>query len=154
MKDSNNPLISAIRRNDFVALKEHLTDSETIETHDAEGNVALVQAAFERSQEAVKLLLEAGANVNAQDSFGSTALHWACEWSETTIVDILLSYGADVTLKDSKGEDAFYLAADNGKRGDHRQIGETSSDKNVGAKSLVVSIVRRRQIDNMDSWLR
>ena len=66
-----------------------------IDGTDKNGNTALKWAAGRGDNQAVSLLLKAGANVNAQDYFGTSALHEAARMSHLQTVKILLEAKAD-----------------------------------------------------------
>lgn len=59
-------------------------------------------------EEAVRLLLAAGAKVNAKDIVGRTALHRA---DDKSTVALLVAYGADVNARDDKGWTSLHWAA-------------------------------------------
>lgn len=65
----------------------------------------------DRSAEAARLILEAGADINAQDIDGMTALMHACRNGQINIVRFLLQSGADITIKDNDGDDAAAIAS-------------------------------------------
>lgn len=65
----------------------------------------------DRSAEAARLILEAGADINAQDIDGMTALMHACRNGQINIVRFLLQSGADITIKDKEGNDAAAIAS-------------------------------------------
>lgn len=65
----------------------------------------------DRSAEAARLILEAGADINAQDIDGMTALMHACRNGQINIVRFLLKSGADITIKDNDGYDAAAIAS-------------------------------------------
>lgn len=59
-------------------------------------------------EEAVRLLLDAGAQVNSKDIFGRIPLHLA---HEKSVVALLLDHGADVNARDDKGWTCLHWAA-------------------------------------------
>jgi ankyrin repeat protein len=78
------------------------------------GWTALMCAVLSGKDEAVELLLTAGAEVNTACPDGTTALHKACLWGQVSIAALLLAHGADATLADEDGWTARQLAASQG----------------------------------------
>lgn len=74
------------------------------------GWTALSCAVLSGKEEAVQLLLAAGAEVNGQCPDGTTALHKACLWGHVRITSLLLDHGADATIEDEEGWTARQLA--------------------------------------------
>lgn len=73
----------------------------------------LMLAAMRDDEDAVKMLLEAGADVNALDSAGSSPLMWAAYSSEngsSHVVDLLLEAGADPMVANRRNETAYTWA--------------------------------------------
>jgi outer membrane protein OmpA-like peptidoglycan-associated protein len=66
----------------------------------------LTWAVYLGKEEAVNLLLRAGARVNAPDEYGATALHWAAQTGRHSIAKILLNNGAYCQARDFKGATA------------------------------------------------
>lgn len=79
-----------------------------------DGWTALTCAVLSGKDQAVRLLLEAGAEVNALCPDGATALHKACLWGHVSIAALLLAHGADATIADQEGWTAHQLAAAQG----------------------------------------
>ena len=84
------------------------------------GRSALLLAAENGREEAVKVLLEKGANFDTKDSSDYTALHLAAQYGEMSVVQVLLDKGANfnakgservLEAKTSRGETALHLAA-------------------------------------------
>jgi ankyrin repeat protein len=61
-------------------------------------------------EEAVRILLDAGADVNAVNEADFTALHGAAFRGLNEIVQILVERGADINARDFRGRTAFRLA--------------------------------------------
>jgi len=82
-------------------------------------NFALAQsdiadAAMERNEDLVRILLEDGADVNAVQSDGATALHWASYYGDADLASLLMAAGADHSLANRNGSTAMWLAANHG----------------------------------------
>lgn len=74
---------------------------------------ALIAAAREGDEVAVRGLVDGHANVDARDAQGATALHWAVERNHPAIVEILLDGGATVDAANRHGITPLFLAAVN-----------------------------------------
>ena len=87
-------LVQALREDAMNVVKVFLDHPGTrLETKAANGNTALMMAAFKRNRPAVELLLAKGAKVNQP---GWTALHYAAASGADDIVRLLLARGARV----------------------------------------------------------
>jgi ankyrin repeat protein len=84
-----------------------LSAGALVNTVDAEGKTALMEAARYGSLDAVKRLLAAGADVNVSDKIGWTALMAAVIHGTPEMVSVLLRAGADVNARDYRGETAL-----------------------------------------------
>ncbi|KAJ6084469.1 hypothetical protein N7486_011269 [Penicillium sp. IBT 16267x] len=67
-----------------------------------QGRTPLVSAAMHRQEEAMWLLLAAGANPDVVDGLGSTPLHYAARTGQETAVRLLLAKGADASFRDGR----------------------------------------------------
>src|SRR2546430_17053091 len=72
---TGTPFYQAIRNNDISALRD-LIRTAGVDTRDTRGTTPLMYAAALGSQDAMKLLVEAGADVNAKNAFDATPLMW------------------------------------------------------------------------------
>jgi ankyrin repeat protein len=87
-------LIQALREDAMEVFKAFLAHPGTsLEAKAANGNTALMMAAFKRNRPAVEALLAKGAKVNQP---GWTALHYAAAAGDDEIVRLLLARGAKV----------------------------------------------------------
>jgi outer membrane protein OmpA-like peptidoglycan-associated protein len=66
----------------------------------------LTWAVYLNQEDAVNLLLRAGARVNSPDEYGATPLHWAAWAGRHSIAKILLNNGAACGARDFKGRTA------------------------------------------------
>lgn len=101
-------ILEAIRHNDLVTLKTLISKSGV--QRDAEGQTALMHAAFLGNDAACKLLLPLQAG--CIDNMGCTALMFAAERGHLQIVKGLLSH--EVRMQDGNGVTALMLAARGG----------------------------------------
>ncbi|MEW6165060.1 MAG: ankyrin repeat domain-containing protein, partial [Pseudomonadota bacterium] len=87
-------LVQAIREDAMRVFKAFLAHPGTnLEARAANGNTALMMAAYKRNRPAVEALLAKGAKVNRP---GWTALHYAAAAGDDAIVRLLLERGAKV----------------------------------------------------------
>jgi uncharacterized protein len=81
-------------------------DGIDINSQDNYGTTAIMVAAKEGNEPAVKALVNAGADLDLQDEFGDTALIYASRERHKNIVKILVDAGADLNIKNNRGENA------------------------------------------------
>jgi ankyrin repeat protein len=62
------------------------------------------------AEEAVKILVEAGADVNATNEADFTALHGAAFRGLNEVVEYLVAHGANINARDYRGRTAFRIA--------------------------------------------
>jgi len=70
------------------------------------GSVPLHVAATRGDEEAIRLLVQAGADINTVDSFSETPLHNAALQQHKAAYELLISLGADTTIKNIDGKTA------------------------------------------------
>lgn len=75
---------------------------------------AVVDAARNGDEDALRALIEGGADVNAREADGTTALHWASHRDLLGAVDLLIRAGADVNAANDLGATALWAASENG----------------------------------------
>jgi ankyrin repeat protein len=111
-------LVQALREDAMAVVKVFLDHPGTdLEAKAANGNTALMMAAFKRNRPAVEALLAKGAKVNQP---GWTALHYAAASGDDEIVRLLLARGAKVDAvspKASGGYTPMMMAAREGHDG-------------------------------------
>lgn len=101
-------LRQAVSESDIPKVKDCLDMNVYVDAEDEEGNTALMYASGVGNEEALKMLLQAGADLNLRNSDGETALFW-CLWgfepenlpsTLDTFQQLLLS-GADLNVKNN-----------------------------------------------------
>jgi ankyrin repeat protein len=106
-------LLSAALQGDIASLRAALKAGASPSARQPvtkDGWTALSCAVLSGQEEAVQLLLAAGAEVNAFCLDGTTALHKACLWGHLAIAALLLAHHADQTIQDQEGWTAPQLA--------------------------------------------
>ncbi len=127
--DINSDLITVAISGDTATVEELLAKGADVNANDAEGRIALLEAAREGHADTVQVLLAKGAEVNMKNECcGDTALLWAAGKGQTKIVKILLDAGADVNMKNNGGHTALMMATEH----DHNEVIELL--KRAGAK--------------------
>lgn len=107
----HNPLVEAVELGNESYVKILLMENGAIiNSLDANGDTALIKAAYAGNSRIVEILLKAGADINFKDKNGRTALHWAAKNSHPDVAKILMKYGADATIEDREGNTALKQA--------------------------------------------
>lgn len=119
------PLLRAAKAGDLEAMKLLLAHGANVELPTATGITPLMAAAGngsinldtrgrykseQQADEAIHLLLAAGAQVNARDRNGQTALHGAASWGWNAVVRTLADSHVDLRIKDAQGRTAEDVA--------------------------------------------
>jgi ankyrin repeat protein len=109
-------LIAAVRNGDQASLMSLLDRKDVdIDAGRADGSTALAWAAYEDDEQAVDLLIRAGADVNkANDFHGVTPLALACANGNSRVVRKLLDAGADPDRAQWSGETPLMTCANTG----------------------------------------
>ncbi|MCB1157639.1 MAG: ankyrin repeat domain-containing protein [Leptospiraceae bacterium] len=84
--------------------------NKLIDSKDADGRTALMDASKNGHTEAVKILLKYKANVNLFDLESRSALHEAVTFNQTEIVELLLSAKSRLDMKDDYGKTPIQIA--------------------------------------------
>ncbi|PNH03754.1 Ankyrin repeat domain-containing protein [Tetrabaena socialis] len=103
-----------------------------------DGRSALYLASEGGREEAVELLLEAGAEVNTKTKKRDTALKAACLNGHIGVVKLLLNAKADVNTKNESGSSALYVASEKG----HTEVVEllTEAGANINTRMKLPSV--------------
>lgn len=88
-------------------IKELIKKGANINARGQFGETPLIDAAIQRTPEALQLLISRGADINAQNYEGNTALMNAINEGQTANVRILIAAGANVNIPDNKGRTAL-----------------------------------------------
>lgn len=108
-------LISASSKGNLAGVKKAFSEGADVNKSDAAGRNALIEAAWNGSNDIVKYLLEQGANPNVADKSGFTPIMRAAEEGYHLVVNTLIQKGADVNCRGYvRGTTPLMLAAENG----------------------------------------
>jgi len=112
MPDPSKEIIKAAKNGQVSRLTELLAaDPALINARDKDGSMPLHCATWKGQQEAVALLIKAGADVNAQnenDHWGTTPLHAAAHANQAAIAELLIAAGADINAHDREGRTPLF----------------------------------------------
>lgn len=112
MADPEKEIIRAAKSGDTSRLRELLaTDASLVNARDKDGSTPLHCSVWKGHQQAVALLIDAGADVNAHndnDHWGTTPLHAAAHANQAAIAQLLIDHGADVNAKDREGRTPMF----------------------------------------------
>lgn len=108
-----NGLVIAIREDSMRVFGILLRDPRTrVDQPAANGNTALMMAAFKGNRQAARALLERGAAVNRP---GWTPLHYAAASGDTAIAALLIDHKAGLDARAPTGATPLIMAAQEGK---------------------------------------
>jgi len=108
-------LINACSKGNLASVKKAVSEGADLNKNDAGGRSALLEAAWNGSNDIVKYLLEEGANPNIADKSGFTPIMRASEGGYHIVVNTLVQKGADVNCRGHvRGTTPLMLAAENG----------------------------------------
>jgi ankyrin repeat protein len=131
--DADEQLIAAVRNGDQASLISQLDRKDVdIDAGRADGSTALAWAAYEDNEQAVELLIRAGADVNkANDFHGVTPLSLACANGNSSVVRKLLDAGADPDRAQWSGETPLMACANTGAEDGVRALLQKGADVNA-----------------------
>jgi uncharacterized protein len=98
------PLIDAVKSRNITRVREVLDQRVSAAEAESDGSSALAWAAHLDFNEAVNLLIKAGADVNSSNDYGITPLTLACTNSNAAIAEALMNAGADANKSQWAGE--------------------------------------------------
>ena len=102
----------AVATGDVEALEAYISNkSELNIVEPSGGSTPLITSSLFGQEEAVEMLIEAGAELNAQNNDGSTALHTAALVGRLSIVKKLLESGIDASITNNSGATGFDTVA-------------------------------------------
>jgi uncharacterized protein len=108
-------LIRASAKGDLSQVKKLIDEGADVDTADASGRTALLEAAWGGYTDIVKYLIDKGATVNHADMSGFTPLMRAIEDGHNAIVTLLVKNGADVNTRGNvRGSTPLMIAAEKG----------------------------------------
>jgi ankyrin repeat protein len=142
------PLMFAAKMNEVPILKSLIASGANLDTT-TNPETALIAAACNESEEAIAVLLEAGAEPNVKAKWGKFPLMCAASTRSTSIAEKLIRAGADVNLQDGDGKTALMEAV----RKDDLQMVRLLLDKGAtpdlarfdGADALQIAELYRHQ---------
>jgi ankyrin repeat protein len=92
---------------------------------------AIIDAAKNGNQEALRTLIQKRADVNALDGDGATALHWASYRDDLESADLLLRAGANVNTATDLGVTPLWAASQNGSEAMVRKLLDAGANPNA-----------------------
>jgi ankyrin len=93
--------------------------------------VAIIEAAKNADQAAVRALIAKGADVNAVEPDGTTALHWASYRDDVESADAMLRAGAKVNSANDLGATPLWIASLNGSAAMVRRLLQAGANPNA-----------------------
>jgi ankyrin repeat protein len=125
----------AAQKKDLSALRALVQRKTDVNVAQPDGTTALHWAVMWNNEEAVTLLLRAGANATVRNRYGATPLSEAATAGSATMVEALLKAGADPkTLTTEDGETVVMTAARAGNTAVVRLLLERGADVNAREK--------------------
>jgi ankyrin repeat protein len=106
------PIHEAVMIGDCEAVNQLLSEGNSVDKRDGEGDTALHRAAYQSRKDLVDILLGARADPNAVDRKGKTPLRKA--YDNKDVAQALLSANADPNIADKNGNTALHRSAEDG----------------------------------------
>jgi ankyrin repeat protein len=129
--DGAPPLVAAVKRGDYQAVRSLLRDRAQINIPEADGTTALHWAVQADDGELIALLIKAGANVGAANRYGIRPLTLAATNGSASAISALLSAGADPKTTTGGGEPVVMTAARTGRPDAIKALVSRGADVNV-----------------------
>jgi ankyrin len=124
-------IAEAVKSRDVAGLRALIQQGESVSAPLADGATALHWAVHWDDEEAVDLLLGAGAPINARNDYGIAALSLACTNRNDTLVGRLLAAGADPNIATATGETALMTCSYTGNAAAVRALLQRGADVNA-----------------------
>ena len=128
---TNLPLINAIRTHANKIIKILISRGMNVNKLYTGHLVPLqVAAKTENSEEAIELLVNAGADLEAKDKIKYTPLIYACKYNNYENVKMLVKLGANINNKTAKGENALHISLED----DNKDISKFLIENGINTK--------------------
>ncbi|MDB6022526.1 MAG: hypothetical protein JWQ04_2383 [Pedosphaera sp.] len=152
MNDERDEILTAIAKNNKVALARLLAEGCDSNVKDSAGRTPLMHAVIGDKREIVDMLIHNGADVNAQDNDGFSPLHFAAQDFRVETAKSLLNNNAQVDARDEYGNTPLWRAVFNS-RGRGEMINlllEHGADRMIRNKSGKTSVELANTIANFN----
>ena len=106
-----SPLFLALEQRDLAAVVDAISNGETVDIRDRDGNTPLVRASFLGQADVVSALISFSPDVNAVNDLGWTGLHFAAQENHVDVAKLLAAAGAMVDARDLNGNTPLWRAA-------------------------------------------
>jgi|LauGreDrversion4_2_1035121.scaffolds.fasta_scaffold31473_4 ankyrin repeat protein len=145
-RDTASLMLSAATEGDTAKVTKYLKSKVDVDSINAEGRTAWMEAAIHGHIDTAKVLIAAGANPNLEDKDGLTALMVETRKGNLQTVQALIAAGADVNHQDKFGQTALMDAVSMGRvRIIEQLIGSKADVKkanNLGSTALHIAVQR------------
>ena len=106
-------LVGASREGDIKQLENLLSQMNSPDVFDEEGDTALHNASIYNQTAAIDTLLRHGAKINKQNNSLNTSLHHAVSNNDIDAISLLLRYGASTNIQNDLGSTPLHYATNN-----------------------------------------
>ena len=106
-------LISASRKGDIKKLENLLSQTNSPDVFDEEGDTALHNACIYKQTASIDILLRHGATINKQNNSLNTSLHHAVSSNDINAISLLLRRGASTNIQNDLGSTPLHYATNN-----------------------------------------